>query len=82
MKAFQTDIENQEQIEQWLGRTNKRIDALEIVVRHQNDNLKKETLRAINDMKRENKKELNLVDSKLLKMIGDIRIAQTVSDEN
>jgi hypothetical protein len=36
---------------------------------------KKETLRAINDMKREGKKDLTAVDSKLLKMIADIRIA-------
>lgn len=43
---------------------------------------KKETLRAINDMKREGKKDLTAVDSKLLKMIADIRIAQTNSDED
>ena len=42
---------------------------------------KKETLRAINDMKRENKKDLLIVDNKLLKMIADIRLAIQTSDE-
>ena len=32
-------------------------------------------------MKRENKKELNSVDNKLMKMIADIRTAVTTADE-
>ena len=59
---------------------NKRIDRFDTQMKIDFNDHKKKTLAAVNDMKRENKKELNVVDNKLIKMIGDIR--KEVADAN
>ena len=80
MKAFHVDIENQESLEQMIVNLNKRIDRFDTQIKIDFNDHKKKTLAAVNDMKRENKKELNVVDNKLIKMIGDIR--KEVADAN
>ena len=80
VKAFHVDIENQESLEQMIINLNKRIDRFDTQMKIDFNDHKKKTLAAVNDMKRENKKELNVVDNKLIKMIGDIR--KEVADAN
>ena len=67
VKAFHVDIENQESLEQMIVNLNKRIDRFDTQIKIDFNDHKKKTLAAVNDMKRENKKELNVVDNKLIK---------------
>ena len=64
VKAFQTDIENQESLEHMIINLSKRLDKTQEQVKLSLDDNKKKLTTLVNDMKRDIKKEINMVDNK------------------